>query len=225
MFNNLFNYDNSFWQFMGKVADIIILNILFILTSLPIFTIGASITSVYYCCGKIVRESDNGTISMYFRSFKDNFKDATIIWLILLLIASILSFDIWFFAFSGYFGSGIIKTIFLSFAFIMLIIWKFIELYIFPLIGRYENTLKNHFLNAYIISFKYLGRTIIMIFINLLIPSLAILSFYVFPGSTVIFIMTGFPLIAYINSYIFRSIFDKIEDTKSMNKKSIEDLD
>ena len=90
MLQGLFNYDNPVWRFIGKLGDLIILNILWMITSIPIVTIGASITALYYVTLKLVRDEDGYTIKSFFKSFKENFKQSTIIWLIMLVIGLLL---------------------------------------------------------------------------------------------------------------------------------------
>ena len=95
MLQGIFNYDNPVWRFIGKLGDLIILNILWIVCSIPVFTAGASATAVYYVTLKLVRDEDDSTIRSFFRSFKSNFKQATAIWLILLAAGIVLGFDFW----------------------------------------------------------------------------------------------------------------------------------
>ena len=102
MLQGLFNYDNPVWRFIGKLGDLIILNVLWIVCSIPIFTIGASTTAVYYVTLKMVRDEEDSTIKSFFRSFKSNFKQATAIWLILLAAGAVLAFA------NGSTGDGII---------------------------------------------------------------------------------------------------------------------
>ena len=83
MFQGFFNYDNDIWRFVGRLADIMVLNLLWILFSLPIVTFGISTTALYYCTLKIVKDEDDGNIRMFLRSFKKNWKEGLIIWLIL----------------------------------------------------------------------------------------------------------------------------------------------
>lgn len=86
MLSGFFNYDNPVWRFIGKFGDLIILNVLWFVCSIPIFTIGASTTAVYYVTLKLARNDDGYTIRSFFKSFKENFKQATIIWLIMLAV-------------------------------------------------------------------------------------------------------------------------------------------
>ena len=94
MLSSLFNYDNPVWRFIGKFFDVMILNLLWVVCSIPIVTMGASTTAVYYVTMKLVRDEDGPTIRSFFKSFKENFKQATIIWLILMVIGAIIGFDL-----------------------------------------------------------------------------------------------------------------------------------
>ena len=88
MLQGIFNYDNPVWRFIGKLGDLMILNILWVICSIPIFTMGASTTAVYYVTMKLVRGDDGYTLRNYFKSFKENFKQATVIWLLMLQVWS-----------------------------------------------------------------------------------------------------------------------------------------
>ena len=94
--NNLFNPDNKFFAFMGKVADLMILNLLCIVCCLPIVTAGASITALYYVTLKIARNEETYIARGFFHSFKENFKQATIIHLIMIVLGALLIFDLYF---------------------------------------------------------------------------------------------------------------------------------
>ena len=89
----LFNINNGFFRAIGRIIDVCWLNILWVLTSLPIITIGASTTALYYTSMKMIRNEAGYVSSDFFRSFKDNFKQSTIIWLLLLLVTMILVCD------------------------------------------------------------------------------------------------------------------------------------
>ncbi len=65
MLQGIFNYDNPVWRFIGKLGDLMILNILWVICSIPIFTMGASTTAVYYVTMKLVRGDDGYTFRNY----------------------------------------------------------------------------------------------------------------------------------------------------------------
>ena len=76
---NIFKFESPVMQFIGKVADFILLNLLTIVCSLPIITFGAAYTAKYYVSMKIVRGEEGTLFKSYFKSFKENFKQSTII--------------------------------------------------------------------------------------------------------------------------------------------------
>ena len=85
---NIFNSDGWFARIFGTIGDIIVVNILFIICSIPIFTIGASMSAMYYTLLKKQRTGETGgIIKLFFKGFKDNFKKSTIAWLLFMLIA------------------------------------------------------------------------------------------------------------------------------------------
>ncbi len=86
----LFNYDGVFVQTCNKIADCICLSILWLIGSLPVFTIGAANTALYYSVNKCIRRSEGGVWNTFWHSFRMNFKQSTGLWLILLLLYCLL---------------------------------------------------------------------------------------------------------------------------------------
>lgn len=74
---SFFNLDSPVMRFLTKVADLIILNILFLICCIPIVTIGAASTALYTVTMKSVRDEESYVIRSYFKAFKDNFKIGT----------------------------------------------------------------------------------------------------------------------------------------------------
>nr|WP_288825647.1 YesL family protein [uncultured Clostridium sp.] len=205
MLSGFFNYDNPVWRFIGKFGDLIILNVLWIVCSLPVFTIGASTTAVYYVTLKLARDDDGYTIRSFFKSFKENFKQSTIIWLIILLAGAILGVDLYFFA-RLFNGSSTVKTVMLTVFLAMALIYTAIVMYIFPLQSRFYNPVKRTFFNAFFMSIRHLFRTIGMIVID---GALIAAGFvFLIPPVLMIFMLFGFPLLAFINSYILSPVFN-----------------
>lgn len=202
-----FNEDNIVWYTIGKAADIIILNIVFILCCLPIVTIGASVTALYTVTLKQVKDEAGYMLRSFFSALKSNFKQSTIIWLIMLIIGVLLVGE-WYFM-------GAIQS---SFAAIFNYIFMFIGLcylmilsYVFPLQSKFENKITATFLNSALMGIAYfLPWTLLIVLINVL-PVLMIMVdvnalVFIFPIMTI----CGFSLLACINSLIFQKIFCKI---------------
>jgi uncharacterized membrane protein YesL len=204
MLSGFFNYDNPVWRFIGKFGDLIILNILWLICSIPIFTIGASTTAVYYVTLKLVRDDDGYTIRSFFKSFKENFKQSTAIWLILLAVGMILGVDLYFFT-RLYTGSGSFRTVMLTVFLAMVLIYAAVFTYIFPLQARFFNTVKRTFFNAFFMSLRHLFRTIGLITIDGVLIAAAFV--FMIPPMLMVFMLFGFPLLAFINSYILAPVF------------------
>ena len=133
--NRFFNMDNKFFVFMGRVADLLLLNFLCILCCIPVVTAGASITALYYVTLKMARDEESYIARSFFRSFKQNFKQATIINIIMLLTAAVLFIDLRIArAGSGAMYKGLF-SLFIAFA----LIYAMILLYIYPILSKFFN--------------------------------------------------------------------------------------
>ena len=89
----MFKLDSPLMNFLSKVADIMILNVLFVVFSIPIVTIGASFSAAYYMGFKMVKNEETYIVRGFWKAFKENFKQATIMWIVILLVSGLLGFD------------------------------------------------------------------------------------------------------------------------------------
>ncbi|WP_455539615.1 YesL family protein [Terrisporobacter sp.] len=204
--DNLFRYDNKFFEVLGKISDIIILNLLCIISCLPIITIGASITATYSVALQMVKGEESYISREFIKRFKENLKFSTKVWVIMLVLGMVLSFD---FYISRLINNEYVSMILQFGLTIISIIFIFSLSYVFPIISKFENTTKNTIINSILISIQHLPQTILIVLINL---SPIILTF-VFSNSwgQILFLYTviGFGIIAYINSMFFNKIFKK----------------
>ena len=160
----MFNYENPVWQFMGRVADLMILNALVIIFSLPVFTIGATWTALYYCMIKIIRKEDTYIWRNFWTSFKSNFKQATKIWLIVLPFILILSMDI----LMWYNDPTLLPKPLKITTIVVVLIVMAITIYVFPILSHFDNTTGNTLKNAFLVSVINLPYTIYFFFLLLL---------------------------------------------------------
>lgn len=220
MFSGFFNYDNPVWRFIGKFFDVMILNLLWIICSLPIVTIGASTTAVYYVTLKLVRDEEGATIKAFFKSFKENFKQATVIWLIMLVAGCIIGFDLYFFLRVQTAPStlrNVMMAVFIAFG----VVYLGINLYVFPLQCRFYNPVKRTLFNAFFMSIRHFFQTLGMLALNVALPVLAL---FVVPILQPLLFLFGFPLLAFFNSYFFVAIFDKYMPPKE-EENEVHELD
>ena len=133
--DRLFNMDNKFFVFMGRVADLIILNLLCILCCLPIVTAGASVTAMFYVTLKMARNEESYIVRSFFKSFKENFKQAAIINIIMLLAGILLYIDMTISrSMEGALGS-VLTIIFM----IILLLYAMLFIYIYPVLAKFYN--------------------------------------------------------------------------------------
>lgn len=184
---------------MNTLADYILLNFLWLICCIPIVTIGASTTALYYVTMQTAREEHGYIARNFFRSFKENFKQSTIIWLIMFLIGAILTFNVSFW-FTMKSTMGNVLGALLSVA---LLLYVFTLFYVFPLLARFNNTVKQSMKNALFISLQNLKQTLFITVVNIII----ILALYLLPISAVFFVLFGFAFFAYLNSFQFVKVF------------------
>lgn len=199
----IFDMDSPFMRFLNLVADLMILNFLMIICCLPIITVGAACTGMHYVLLKIVRGEEGYLVRGFFKSFKQNFKQATILWLIMLLVILVYIGDFIIFSYSGLKFPTILIIVILALAIILLMI----AVYVFPVLSRFDNTIKNTLKNAFCMAILNLPKTILMI-VLLALP-LVVLYFSAYAGIFVF--MFGISLPAYLSAFLYSGIFKKYE--------------
>ena len=94
--NNIFEWNGPFYRFLAKIVDLLLLNALFLISCLPIVTIGSALTAMYSITIKMARNEDVSIIRGYVAALQKNFKQSTIIWLILLAVGIVLYMDYYY---------------------------------------------------------------------------------------------------------------------------------
>lgn len=200
-----FSMDNKFFTFMNKVADLCILNIICLVCCIPIVTAGASITAMYYVTLKMVRNEEAYIVRSFFKSFKDNFKQATIINLIMIAVGAVLYLDLNVAKNMPESAGQIFHVIFMAFV----IIYYVLFLYVYPILARFYNTIRNTIKNALFMAIRHLPYTVVMVLIGLCPLLLLFIGSYQIQSTLfALFLVMGFGVIAYCNSFFLVKIFD-----------------
>ena len=186
-----------------KVIDLILLNGIFIISCLPIITIGASITSLYYVTLKMVdSDKDYFLFKDFIKGFKENFIQSTTAMGIVLIKIALLIGIIYLINIIGEGVPNLIVTI--PFLVLVTIIGLMI-LYLFPLLAYFDNTMAHTFKNALIISFHQMAKSIVLVLIALMI--IIVIPLFI-PQVWFVGLLMSFSLTAYLQSLILRKIFD-----------------
>ncbi len=192
----LFDLDNPVFRTIGKLVDLIWLNIIFIIFSLPVVTIGASVTAMMSVTMKMARDREGYIWQGFWKSFKQNFKQSTIIWIIMILVATVLGTDIYFFYTSKAGYAKILLALMLGISIICLCT----AAYVFPLQAQFDNTIKQTLKNALLMAIRHLPWTILL----MVVLGVCAVLIWLFLAVAIFF---GFGLTAFLCSYIFNHIF------------------
>ena len=198
---NLFSYDSLFSRFLYFVADIVTLHSLWLVYSLPIVTIGASTTALYYSCMKRIRTGEGYVGQNFRRSFRENFRQSTVIWLVLLVVGFVFICDLRI----GMALDSFAGTFMLVSCSVFLIPLLLLFLYIFPVQAKFENPVFENVKNALIMSIRHFPCSLLLIAIY---GTFALLLFS-FPPFAGLLICCGAGLTGYVTSNIFVYIFRK----------------
>ncbi len=205
--SSLFNMDSPIMRFLSRVCDIMILNILCIICCIPIITVGASVTAMYSITLKMVRGEESYIFKGFFKAFKENFKQSTIIWLITAAIGIFIYIDYRATAFLP----RNMSTIFQILIGALSILYFMILVYIFPYTARFINNTKNIFKNSLLIAILNLPWTILLIIIPLGLGVITLLTTTTLIYGSLIWLLLGFASVAYVCSIILRKVFEKYE--------------
>lgn len=200
---NLFNIDNPVMVFLSKVADLMILNLLTLVCSVPIFTIGASFSAMHYALLRLRREESTYVTKDFFHAFKSNFKDATALWGCYFLVGAFLALDGYLVLHTGIVFANTIKYLLAGVAVVLVIsmTWGF------ALVARYENTLRQTLRNSVFVALSNLGKTVLMAILMVLPFGLA----YLFPVTLPGILLLGFALSGYLRTRLYGKVFEKLE--------------
>jgi len=213
-----FNWtDNAVMRGLGRLCDFMILNLLWIIFSIPLFTIGASTTALYSVMLKVVKNEEGYIFKGFLVAFKDNFKQATLLWLPLSAIGIILMIN---FRLIREFQAGAVQVAFNIIFTIMSVLLIFVLMYIFPLIARYENTFKQSIQNALLLSIARLPYTILM----LLVGAVAVVGTIIHPPLAIfIWMIVGVSIVAWVNSVLLRKAFSMLDPKEEEENKDGEE--
>ena len=199
----LFDLDSPILRVLGTLADLCLLNIMTLLGCLPIITAGASITAMHYVMLKMVRNQEGYIWKDFWKSFKENFGQATAIWSILLVF-------IGFFVLDCYIFKGMVENLSMpllavlgAFALFLYMIF----LYVFPLLSHFHNTVLGTIKNAFFIGIMTFPKAIMM----MIVTALPLILLYQYTQILPLVAMFGFTGPAYFCAWLYSGTFKKLE--------------
>lgn len=215
----------TIYQKCEKFGDLFILNLLFVVSCVPIITIGAATTAMYSFTTKLVKDVEGPIWKSYWSAFRKNFKAATKAWLVVLviLVAMFLEFMV------SYSTAGLAYAFLLALMALEAVFLSFVLPLLFPLIARYKNTTGNYFKNAFLLCISNIGSWFYLFFIWVLPIALCAANTKIFYYSWPVWLALLIAVLAYASSMVVVKLYDKIESSDNykseVKKYDGEDVD
>ena len=210
----IFDMDNPLMRALSVAADLLVLNLLVMLCCLPVFTAGAGFTAMNLVLLRQVRGEEGYLLRPFFRAFAENFKKATLLWLIILAALLFVAAD--YLA-----ASALVPTlrVLIVAVGVLVLAWA---MYAFALLCRYENSLGKTMKNAAALMVAFFPRTLGMVaftggfwLLALKFPSI---------GAPLL-VMFGLSLPCYVALFLLNGVFDKLEGNDSPAEDEMEDIE
>lgn len=194
--------NSRFMTVLTYAADLVLLNLLFVFTGIPAFTIGPGMCALYAVVFRLGTRREQGAVRPYFRALRQNFKRALLLWLLLILAGGALVFNL-------YFLSGLPGPLrFLSVPFALLgIVYLLSAGYVFPLTALFDNSISSTLKNALALGLGHLPRSLVIAALNLFPLVLAVRAPVVFLQTGIFWLALYFSVAAYLNAMLLRSVF------------------
>jgi uncharacterized membrane protein YesL len=164
--------------FLSKFVDLVVLNVLFVICCIPVFTIGASWTALYYTCVKVIRMDCGQTVKDFLGSFRTNFKTASVVWIFLAASFSLVSAGTYLLLTNA---TGVVGAMMTGLCMALLLFLIATILYTFPVLSRFTVRGGTLLKNAVVMSAKHGGETIYMVVLTLAFATLVVMGWKFFP--------------------------------------------
>ncbi|NLO09859.1 MAG: YesL family protein [Clostridiales bacterium] len=198
--SNFFNMDNPLFSILSKICDMLFISIAYIFLCLPIITIGPASTALYYTVVKVIRKERGYVFREFFKSFRLNFKRASILGVLLVIVFVILGFDL-VYAYGltapDSTKGSLLMGVFIGITFLVVAFSQ----YVFPILSRFDMTIKQLIKAAIFMSMRHIHFTILMIIVN----ALAVVITYFFFA----FIFIAPATVVLVNSFMIEMVFKK----------------
>lgn len=217
--SNFFNPENGFFTFMGKVFDMLVLNLLWLVLCIPIVTIVPATTALYYAVVKVIRRERSYALKEFWRSFRANFRQGAAFSMMAVVAAVVLVIDFryaWQLMLEQNTSGSLMLGIFLVIGLIL----SGILVYLCPILSRFEMKVSGHLKTAFFMSSRHLLTTLVLV----LMWAVGLFGMYLIPVLTFVLPV----LMVFASSFLLERIFKKYmpkkesgdgEDTEDSEKK------
>ena len=201
---NLFRPDSPLMRFMMLITNLIALNVLWLIGCLGVVTAGASTVAMHSVLISYIKGKDDAVLKPFLKAFKDNFRIATPLWLLNLLIGAVMAAELIYLSVDGQLWLKIIFGV-------LLFVYAAATAYLYPLLARYQTTRRAALFNSFALSMRHLLSSLCVVTLNALPVVLAVWFGEIFWKTVLVWSLMGFSLIAYLSVKILLPVFQKYE--------------
>lgn len=202
--SSMFSADSVLMRGLTRIADVMLLNLLFVVTALPLLTLGAALTALNFTAMRIGSGDCNSVSGDYFRSFRRNFRQATLIGLLLTGLAAVLA--AWYVVVTSLAIPPLAELALLAIWYVLAFSFATTTLFVFPYLARFEGSTREVLRNARLLSFKHpltalgaMGFTALPVLATVFTPEVT--------GFGLFWLAIGFAGVALANGLLFNRIF------------------
>jgi len=204
--NQWFGNDGILQTVFAKIWDLLVLNLCFLLSCLPVFTVGAAWTALFSVNLKAVRGEEGNVFADYRKAFKENFGQATKLWGILLLLGLLFAADFWILRMLEGMAAWVLKVLLGA----LLLVYLTVLPWVFAYNARFADSGRTVLKNALILCGANLPVSAAMLCIGFLAAFVTFYSLEFFLRAIYIWAVLGFAVVNYAQSYLLRRVFDRI---------------
>ena len=203
--SGLFHFDSPLLKKLALIGNLAALNIIWLLCCIPIFTIGAATVAMHTVLLQYIEDTDDAVFRPFLKAFRENFKQATGIWLVFIPLLALLVFDAMYL-----YASTSLGFLWVPFALISLIA-VIILTYIFPLLARYKTATKPALRNCLLLFLMDLGKSLLVVILNLIPWALMLFFPYFCARIGILWLCFCGSVFAFLGDCILLKIFKKRE--------------
>lgn len=197
------NIDNPFFEAMGRLGDIIIINLLFVLCSLPAVTMGAALAAMYRTFHEMEEGTEGSVGKTFFRHFAGGIGRCTPVWMFMLLTGGLLVFDVIFLGYAGM--NGVWKAVGAGTG-CLILLWEMVSAWLPVVLSEGEKSGMDSLKEAALRAVLHLPATLVMALLNNLLLICLILDVYYVMAAAPLYVVFGFGLTAFLNTKIVRYV-------------------
>ena len=209
MKKDLFKPEAPIWKFMELFVELVKLNIIFLLTSLPIVTIGASITAMNSVCFKLREKRVGYIVDDYFNAFRGNFKNSIITWIVFLcyLVTLVMAIN------SRALNQGTIIMLGIASSMVLTVV-----IYALAMFARFDNGLLDTIVKASLIGVVGIPYIIVIMLMMIALTMATFTTYLTMFIALPMWILFGFSTVGYISAVFYLRVFRRFTDNKYLEE-------